>query len=96
MKTIKEVNKEIENYSPFLKTLKENTKNNNHSENCLLIACNFGTNIQRLQAKEIEKEQHRQLGYIPYFVQLARDYLVKDILHNMDNKRLSKAIYKVL
>tara|TARA_R100001129_G_scaffold151021_3_gene113206 strand:- start:409 stop:735 length:327 start_codon:yes stop_codon:yes gene_type:complete len=88
--------KQVDYYKPFLKTLKENTKNNHHSENCLLIAYNFGTNIHRLQAKEIEKEQHRQLGYIPYFVQLARDYLVKDILHNMDNKKLSKEIYKVL
>ena len=95
MKTIKEVNKEIEYYRPFLKTLEGNTKNNNHSENCLLIAYNFGTNIQRDHARSIEKE-HEKLGYIPYFVQLARYYLVEDILHNMDNKRLSKAISKAL
>ena len=82
-------------YKPFLETLKKNTDNNNHCENCLLIACNFGTNIQRDHARSIEKE-HEKLGYIPYFVQLARDYLVKDILNNMDNKRLSKEIYKVL
>ena len=87
--------KETAYYKPFLKTLKDNTKKNHHLENCLLIAYNFGTNIQRLQAKEIDKE-YEKLGYIPYFIQLARDYLVKDILHNMDNKRLSKAIYKVL
>ena len=87
--------KQIDYYKAFLKTLKENTKINNHSANCLLIAYNFGTDIQRRQAKQIEKE-HEKLGCIPYFVQLARDYLVKDILHNMDNKRLSKEIYKVL
>ena len=82
-------------YKPFLKTLESNTNNNNHIENCLLIAHNFGTNLQSLQAREIEKE-YKKLDYIPYFVQLARDYLVKDILNNMENIRLSKAIYKVL
>lgn len=82
-------------YKPFLKTLEENTKNNNHLRNCILIAYNFGTDLQSKQARIIEKE-YEKLGHIPYFVQLARDYLVKDILHNMDNKRLSKAIYKVL
>jgi len=87
--------KQIDYYKPFLKTLKENTKNNNHVENCLLIAYNFGTSLQVSQARKIDKE-YQDLDYIPYFVQLARDYLVKDILHNMDNKRLSKAIYKVL
>ena len=85
-------------YKPFLKTLEENTKRNNHLENCILIACNFGTNLQYLQAREIENayREYKELDYIPYLSQLARDYLVKDILHNMDNKKLSKAIYKVL
>jgi hypothetical protein len=82
-------------YKPFLKTLEENTKKNHHLENSLIIAYNFGTNLQRIEAREIEKE-YEKLGYFTYFVKLARDYLVKDILHNMDNKRLSKAIYKVL
>jgi hypothetical protein len=87
-------------YKPFLKTLEENTNNNNHLENCLLIAHNFGTNLQSLQARRIEKEYQKfndtHFESDIYFVALARDYLVKDILHNMDNQKLSKAIYNVL
>jgi len=91
---------DINYYKPFLKTLEENTKNNNHIENCVLIAYNFGTNLQNKQAKEIDKEYEKfndtHFESDIYFASLARDYLVKDILHNMDNKKLSKAIYKVL
>lgn len=79
----------------FLKTIKENTERNAHTENCVLIAYNFGTHAQRIQSKEI-RDQHNKLGHIPYFTQLARDYLTKVILFNMKNKKLSRAINKVL
>tara|TARA_R110002020_G_scaffold449991_1_gene663347 strand:- start:283 stop:546 length:264 start_codon:yes stop_codon:yes gene_type:complete len=76
-------------YTSFLKTIKENTDNNCHTENAVLIAVNFGKELQKQQAIEIMTE-HK--SHMPYYVGLARDYLVKDILHNMDNKRLSKQI----
>ena len=41
--------------------------------------------------KEIEKNKH-----IPYFVHLARNYLVKNVLNNMKNKKLANKINQCL
>jgi len=79
------------NYTSFLNTIEENTDRNCHSENAVLIAVNFGKELQKEQAIKIMRE-HESQGHMPYYMGLARDYLVKDILHNMDNKRLSKQI----
>jgi hypothetical protein len=78
-------------YTSFLKTIEQNTDKNCHSENAVLIAVNFGRELQKKQAIEIMRE-HESQGHMPYYMGLARDYLVKDILHNMVNKRLAKQI----
>lgn len=85
----------IDYYKPFLKSIKENTNINNHTENCVLIAYNFGSKFQYEQAIQIRKD-HEKKGSIDYFVSMARDYLTKDILNNMSNKRLALAINKRL
>jgi hypothetical protein len=82
-------------YKPFLQTVEENTDNNNHTENCVLIAYNFGSKFQYEQAIEIRKD-HEQKQSIDYFVSMARDYLTKDVLNNMSNKKLARAINKRL
>ena len=82
-------------YKPFLQTVEENTDNNNHTENCVLIADNFGSKFQYEQAIEIRKD-HEEKQSIDYFVSMARDYLTKDVLNNMSNKKLARAINKRL
>ena len=78
-------------YTSFLNTIEENTDRNCHTENAVLIATNFGRELQKRQAQEILKE-HESKGHMPYFVSLARHYLINDILHNMVDKRLAKQI----
>ena len=82
-------------YKPFLQTVEENTDNNNHTENCVLIAYNFGSKFQYKQAIEIRKD-HEEKQSIDYFVSMARDYLTKDVLNNMSNKKLAREINKRL
>jgi hypothetical protein len=78
-------------YDLFLDTIKENTKINNHNENCSLIVENFGVSDEKLYMRDItkivEKERH-----IPHYVHLARNYMVKCILFRMTNKRLANKI----
>ena len=79
-------------YDPFIKTLKENTNINNHTESSNLIVYNFGTFPQKTIMKEIVKH-HKKEGYLGYFVSNLEYYLVKDVINNMQNKRLSKRIW---
>ena len=79
-------------YDPFIKTLKENTHINNHTENANLIVHNFGNDTQKNVMKEILKH-HKQEGYLSYFASNLEYYLLKDVINNMQNKRLSKRIW---
>ena len=79
-------------YDPFIKTLKENTHINNHTENANLIVYNFGNDTQKNVMKEILKH-HKQEGYLSYFASTLEYYLLKDVINNMQNKRLSKRIW---
>jgi hypothetical protein len=85
----------IDYYKPFLQTVESNTDANLHTENCVLIAVNFGNETHKNHAKEIEQD-HNKKGSMDYFVSLARTYLINDILNNMSNKKLSREIYKRL
>jgi len=78
-------------YDPFLKTLKDNTHINEHTENCRLVVFNFGENYQKDEIRYISKE-HENKGYMPYIFDVARRYLVKEVLNNMKNKRLANKI----
>ena len=82
-------------FDPFLKTLKRNTNINYHTENSVLIVINFGEEHQKTEIKAIQ-EEHKKQGYIPYFCNLARYYLVKNVLSNMDNQKLAKRINSCL
>ena len=79
-------------YDPFIKTLKENTHINNHTENANLIVYNFGTETHKNIMKEIVK-LHKKEGYLDYVVSNLEYYLLKDVINNMQNKRLSKRIW---
>ena len=78
-------------FDPFLKTLKDNTNINEHTENCRLIVFNFGDSTEKEAIKDIVKEVEKK-KHIPYFVHLARNYLVKNVLNNMKNKKLARKI----
>ena len=39
-------------FDSFLKTLEDNTFKNYHTENCMLIAVNFGTEIQKEEMRQ--------------------------------------------
>jgi len=79
-------------YDPFIITLKENTNINNHTENANLIVHNFGDDTQKNVMKEILKH-HKKEGYLSYFASNLEYYLLKDVINNMQNKRLSKRIW---
>ena len=78
-------------YDPFLKNLEQNTFNNYHTENCMMIVYNFGTRIQKQEMREIQKD-HDQKGYLSSITSIARCYLLKDVLNNIDNKILANRI----
>ena len=82
-------------FDPFIKTLKKNTYFNHHTENSVLIVVNFGKEHQKNEIKAIQ-EEHKKQGHIPYFCYLARYYLVKNVLSNMDNQKLAKRINNCL
>jgi len=82
-------------FDPFLKTLKRNTNINYHIENSVLIVINFGKEHQKTEIKAIQ-EEHKKQGHIPYFCNMARYYLVKNVLSNMDNQKLAKRINSCL
>jgi len=78
-------------FDPFIKTLKENTNINNHTENAVLIAYNFGSNFHKNLMKKIQ-HQHNKMNGIEYFTLIARLFIIKDILNNMKHKRLANKI----
>ena len=81
-------------FDSFLKTLEENTDKNYHTENCMLIAVNFGTEIQKEEMKEIfqdHNDERNNIG-IGVITSIARKYLIKDILNNIKDKKLSSQI----
>jgi len=78
-------------YDPFLETLKENTKINNHNENYSLIVENFGFSDEKIYMRDITKIVEKK-RHIPYYVQLARNYMVKCILFRMENRSLANKI----
>jgi|TARA_R100001460_G_scaffold45875_1_gene83221 hypothetical protein len=69
-------------FDPFLKTLAENTDKNFHTENAVLLATNFGTDEHKADMKFIAKLQEVD-GYLTYQNQIAKRYIVKDILRNV-------------
>ena len=81
-------------FDSFLKTLEENTYKNYHTENCMLIAVNFGTEIQKEEMKEIFNDHNdEKYNYgIKCMTSIARKYLIKDILENIKDKKLAKKI----
>ena len=79
-------------FDPFLQTLRDNTHINKHTENANLIVYNFGTETHKNVMKEIVK-LHKKEGYLDYVVSNLEYYLLKDVINNMQNKRLSKRIW---
>jgi len=81
-------------FDPFLKTLEDNTFKNYHTENCMLIASNFGTSIQKEEMKEIfndHNDERNNIG-IKIMTSIARKYLIKDVLKNIENRALAQKI----
>jgi|TARA_R100000963_G_C4610203_1_gene80904 hypothetical protein len=78
-------------FDKFLSTIKNNTDNNLHTENCMLIAVNFGTEVQKEEMHEVSKN-HNDLNCINPITSIARKYLIKNILKSMKNRKLSKSI----
>ena len=81
-------------FDGFLKTLEENTHKNYHTENCMLIAVNFGSEIQKEEMKEVfndHNDERNNIG-ITMMTSIARKYLIKDILKNIKDKKLAKQI----
>ena len=78
-------------YDPFLKNLEQNTFNNYHTENCMMIVYNFGTRIQKEEMKEIQKD-HDKNGYLSSITSIARKYLVQSVLNSMEDKKLVQKI----
>ena len=67
---------------------------NYDAENCMLIAVNFGTEIQKEEMKEIfqdHNDERNNIG-IGVMTSIARKYLIKDILNNIKDKKLSSQI----
>ena len=85
-------NSYIEN---LLNQIKNNTNNNLHSENAMLITSNFGSDTQKEECYEILQD-HNEKKELLSITSTARKYLVKDILNSMDNKKLSKKINSIL
>ena len=81
-------------FDPFLQTLEDNTFKNYHTENCMLIATNFGTSIQKEEMKEIFKDHNdeRNNTGIKMMTSIARKYLIKDVLKNIENRALAQKI----
>jgi hypothetical protein len=79
-------------YDPFIKTLKTNTNINNHTENANLIVYNFGNDTQKDVMKEVLKH-HNKEGHLGYFVYNTEYYLLKNVISNIENKKLAKRIW---
>ena len=82
-------------FKKFLNTIQKNTEQNLHSENCMLIAVNFGKETQKEEMKELIDDHNKQKE-LKSITSTARKYLIKDILNNIERKSLSTAIRKRL
>jgi hypothetical protein len=82
-------------FNEFLKTVEDNTNKNLHTENSMLIAVNFGSEVQKEEMRSILKD-HNEKNELVCITSIARKYLTKNILDNMENKKLSNSIYKRL
>ena len=82
-------------FKEFLNTIQENTEQNLHSENCMLIAVNFGKETQKEEMKELIDDHNKQKE-LKSITSTARKYLIKDILNNIERKSLATAIRKRL
>ena len=82
-------------FKEFLNTIQENTEQNLHSENCMLIAVNFGKETQKEEMKELI-DDHNEQKELKSVTSTARKYLIKDILNNIERKSLATAIRKRL
>ena len=78
-------------FKEFLNTIQENTEKNLHSENCMLLAVNFGKETQKEEMKEL-LDDHNKQKELKSITSTARKYLIKDILNNIERKSLSTAI----
>ena len=85
-------NSYIEN---LLNQIKNNTHNNLHSENVMLITSNFGTDIQKEECFEILQD-HKKKKELTSITSTARKYLLKEVLNSMENKKLSNKINSIL
>ena len=79
-------------YDPFIKTLKENTNTNHHTENANLIIYNFGTETQKNVMKEIVK-LHKKEGNLTTMLFNLEYYLLKDVINNIKSKKLARRIW---
>jgi hypothetical protein len=79
----------------LLNQIKNNTDNNLHSENVMLITSNFGSAIQKEECFEILKD-HKKKKELTSITSIARKYLLKEVLNSMDNKKLSNKINSIL
>jgi len=79
----------------LLNQIKNNTDNNLHSENVMLITSNFGNDIQKEESFEILKD-HNEKKELTSITSIARKYLLKEVLNSMDNKKLSNKINSIL
>ena len=60
----------------------------------MLIAVNFGSEIQKEEMKEVfndHNDERNNIG-ITMMTSIARKYLIKDILKNIKDKKLAKQI----
>lgn len=78
----------------LVKTLKQNTNNNAHSENVLLIASRYGTVNELNDIKKIHDE-HIKTGHIEYGLAMSRHQILNNILSRLDPK-LKDKIYNAL
>tara|TARA_R110002050_G_scaffold72912_1_gene157049 strand:- start:385 stop:657 length:273 start_codon:yes stop_codon:yes gene_type:complete len=85
-------NSYIEN---LLNQIKNNTHNNLHSENVMLITSNFGNDIQKEECFEILQD-HKKKKELLSITSTARKYLLKEVLNSMENKKLSNKINSIL
>ena len=60
----------------------------------MLITSNFGTSIQKEEMKEIfndHNDERNNIG-IKMMTSIARKYLIKDVLKNIENRALAQKI----
>ena len=60
-------------YDPFIKTLKDNTNNNYHTENASLIVANFGNEADKSVMKKV-LENHTQKQRVEFIIQKYNEW----------------------